>query len=274
MGKFCFLGIIGKCGSDAESKVIQKTQISVLNTFLNEHFIKTLNNSTSTIDNIQEIFAEADGNIIISDINLKQYAKLTSNTQIDVESSIQEEKTIDEMIDALAKVNLDVESQTQGISMGSNTYTETVVETIIDIKKQFKSIIKEENISQCINNIFNQQSIKAKSKQDILITGIRLEQTSIALTECLIKSVNNIFSKIKLSEEIKVSSDTDVKAKSKSQGLLANILERLGNIFKLLPLFVIILIVVVITIPLIILAILIITFMVTRRRRRSKNKNK
>lgn len=203
MTKICILGM-GDCGTEVEKKVVQRNQLTSLNEFLDEKIIKSFAKSATAIENIQNIFAEAEGNVLISDVDMKQYAELTSDTQIDIQDTIEDEKNIDQMIDMLADVNSRTQSELKGLALPSGQVIRTDVENeiITDIKNQFKSLIKKENISSCVANILNRQTINAKAKGNVIIKGIKMDQTASLVSSCYISAIGRIFNKIEIDQEI------------------------------------------------------------------------
>jgi hypothetical protein len=217
MDNLCFLNIIGGCPNTTTTRQILKKQLSSINEFINERTMSTFMKSATTAGNFQQIIAEAEGDVIITDIDMKQYAELTSDTKFDVNSVINDETNINEMIDMLADISLSVKAKMEGgiLDPGQITRTESEDEIITEVKNQFKSLIKEQDVLSCVESVLNEQTITAKAKGDVIIKGIRMDQTAVATTECLMKNVSEVFSKMDLEEFIKervrIEDDVDVE---------------------------------------------------------------
>lgn len=220
MDGFCFFGLIGKCGSETYTKTVQTRQLEVLNSFVSEKIVNTLSEQRSTLENMQIISIESGGDILLMDINLKQYADLKSDTNIKIEKKLRDESNISDMIDALAKVNLDIKNETSGILSGSaKTFTESEVKIISEIKNQFINKIQSVDTISCINSAVNQQTINLKASGNVTVKSVNMEQTGELVAKCYTNIVLDIFKKIDLSNVIKDNQETTIGVANKAEGL-------------------------------------------------------
>jgi len=225
--RICILGLIGDCSDINTVKNIKKVQTDYLNSFINEHVLTTMQNNNSTSTNIQSIIAKAVGNVIISDIKMNIYSELTSDTSIQINETIDNEDVINTMIDTLTKQSIDI--STKGVtepnwSGGNQTMTSEEVDIVHNIKNQYHSINKTEKKSSCISNILNSQVINVDAGNNVIIKAINMETTSKLVSKCVLSSITNIISKIKLSTNVKISDSSDTSSSSTKTGILDTIM--------------------------------------------------
>lgn len=263
----CFLGIIGDCSNEIITKETRRQQLKKLNEFLNERIISVFAESQTSVENIQEIFAEAEGNIIISDIDLKQYAKITSNTKYDIKNIINDHTNIEQIVNILAEISMDINSKMEsGLSKGQRVTSETDNELIIEVTNQFKSVIKSQNIMTCVQNILNRQTISVKTKENIIIKGIKMDQTAMAVTECIMNNIMEIFNQIDIKEDIESKIQDIKKIDVSSKGFLDSLLGQGIGIIKYIIIGIIVLIV-----SIILVVISIVTLKIVKRRSKMKS---
>lgn len=209
--RLCLFGLIGICPkNDTEIKTLTTIQNNTLNTFLNETIQSSINHSGTSINNTQIIKIKSGGNVDISGVSLDQYASLTSSTSINIQKSITDDTNVNQMIDALAKNSIDF----KGTSLGSNgtVLNSTETKVINEVKNQFKTYIKQEDLSECINMVINEQKLDIETTGNVVLSCISLKQSASAITTCVINSVLNAFSKIKLSQELQNEVDNSIKS--------------------------------------------------------------
>jgi hypothetical protein len=221
--RICILGIIGECGDINKVTNIKNIQTDFINTFINEKILTTLQNSNTTSSNTQSIIAKAVGNIIVSDVNMNIYSELTSDTIIKINESIDNEDTIDNMIETLAKQSIDISTRgttEPSLSGGNVTMTSEEVNIVNNIKNQYHQINKSEKKSSCISNIINTQVINVDAESNVVIKAINMVTTSKLISKCVLNSITNILSKIKLSNSAQTSNTSNTTSTSTKKGFM------------------------------------------------------
>jgi hypothetical protein len=230
---FCFLGILGNCGSFAENKSLIENQTNVMHDYIFKKVSNFLGNIQASVSNFQNIMAEASGDIIIEGIKMKQYAEVTSETEVNISNMITEDNVIDDLINIMAKENLKAEAKSSFFQRSTRSMTNSETKMVTEIKKQVKDIITVNTVINCISNIISKQQITAKSSGgSVIIRGIEMEQSSKLMAQCAIKAISDVISKVKISDKLLEDIKKEQEATSKTtMSTLLNLLWILLMVF-------------------------------------------
>lgn len=212
---FCIFGI-GDCGSEADSKSLTLQQLDKVRSVVSEIISNTTASSTVSAKNYQRVHVTAKKNIIISGIDMEQYAIVKDTTNLDIKKALSTESAISDIIDTAGDVANKAIAKSAGIAPPkAKTYTETQEKFLTSIKEQYKNIIDTTNIFACLSDVLNQQLIDLKSrKESVIVKGIHMGQAIDSMSSCSIRAILNI------SKKIKIDSKTISKLKAENQAIV------------------------------------------------------
>jgi hypothetical protein len=198
---FCILGI-GNCKKTTEQKAVETEQLKKIKELISKNIQEFSINSKTTIQNFNELMLKAAGDIIISDIEIKQYAEITSKTILNVKEILKSDDFIDDMINIASEISLKSMGDKGIFGAGKKTITSTEQNLLTEIKEKFKLVVKTKDEFGCIDNVLNKNKLTAKAGGDIVVHGYHIEQTSKIMSTCVITVIKNIFKKLKINEKI------------------------------------------------------------------------
>jgi hypothetical protein len=214
---FCALGV-GDCSSNVVSKSEIDQQYKTVKNILEKTIQKTLINHTSTISNIANFNVVAGGNIIVEDLNLKQMAKIKSDTHVAIHSEITSNKTINNILDTIGKNLLKAHSKSSFGGQRSFTYTKAQTKLLSEMKTKYKKVIKNFVKVNCISNALNKSNINLKSKTgNVKIKSINIDQSAKVISKnCVFNSFRKMIENTKISDKVQadVTNDTEASAES------------------------------------------------------------
>jgi len=198
---FCIFGI-GNSGSKVKQTAITNKQLKKAQEIILRNVHETLFSSASTIENFQSIVAKASGNVIIHDIDVKQYAELTSKTEFDVKNVLKSNDVIHEIFNEASKIALKSRSKGGLFGSTSKVITNTQNKVLTEIREKFKKTVKTKDSYKCVSTVLNTSKISAISGKNVIIYGVKIKQTAKMISNCAIKAMKNIISSIKVDEEL------------------------------------------------------------------------
>lgn len=221
MSLLCFIGITDNCGNKTYTENVFTAQNNIIKEFVSSKVSNTLLEQKQTIENVQSIIIESGSDSYISDLDMTQTVKVDSNTTFNIENSIKNEESSNQLIDLLADVNLKQATAQEGITQGQKVFTKNQQNTINSIKEQFKSLMKQSTTANCINNVINSQSLTVKSGGSSYIRGLKFSQTVDSVSSCYISSIISTLSKIKITQDVNTDTKTNIDTQVDTKGLFA-----------------------------------------------------
>jgi hypothetical protein len=209
---FCIFGI-GSCGSKVKQDAITKKQFEKTKEIISENIHEMFLESPSTIENFQSIMAKAKGDVIITDIEMVQYAELTSKTEFNIKESLKSDELIKEIFDEASKIALESSGKGGILGTGSKVTTSTENDMLTIIKEKFKSIVRTKDVFKCVSTVLNTSKISGVSEDGkTVISGIHMRQTAKLVSDCTIDVIKKIFKSITIDEKIISKLETESKA--------------------------------------------------------------
>jgi len=214
---FCFLGVIGSCGSHAQSKNLIEKQTTLIQNYMSNKTSKILSVTRHNVQNIQALNVVSQGDVVMEDVGMSQYAYIDASTTMNITNILKDEETINDIIDIMVDTSMEQTASSGGSwTSTAPSLTKKKKKIVNTVKKEFRISAHSMTNLECVSRILNNQQISVKTAGNVTIKGVKIEQTASLVSECMLNTIQNLLKDIEISSNVTDKAVTERKNISKS----------------------------------------------------------
>lgn len=154
-----------------------KNTVEMVNDITQEVIMETIQNCQQNISQEQIILISNASNVIVSNINMEQYASFDASCVLNKMSSVEFENNLKAAIKQFAETEAPPITLSDSSSENVTKHTNIITNTVKELTKQ-----------DCMANIFQSQSIIVTNATNIVVDDITFNQMGQITLECLLKN--------------------------------------------------------------------------------------